>query len=225
MLGGLALLLPIVAAGCSKTSAAPSRRGGEGGAVPVVTAPVTQRDVPVDIAAIGNVEAYDTVSIQSQVTGLLNDVLFHEGDFVTKGQHLFTIDPRPFEAALAQAQANFARDEALVSQAEAQLGRDAAQAEYQQLTAERNAELKKRGIISKDMAEQTRAGADATAALVKADKAALLSAKAQLTAQQSAVDTAKVQLSYTVIRSPLDGRTGNLERQTGQPRDGERQPS
>ena len=207
---GFALVVPIVAAGCSRTSAAPARRGGEGGPVPVVTAPVTEKDVPVDIAAIGNVEAYDTVTVQSQVTGQLVDVLFHEGDFVTKGQHLFTIDPRPFEAALAQAQANLSRDEALVAQAEAQLGRDAAQAEYQQLTAERNAELQKRGIISKDMAEQTRAGADATAALVKADKAGLTSAKAQLTAQQSAVDNAKVQLSYTVINSPLDGRTGNL---------------
>ena len=209
-LAGLALLVPIAMAGCSRTSAAPARRGGEGGPVPVVTAPVTQKDVPVDIAAIGNVEAYDTVTVQSQVTGQLNEVLFHEGDFVTKGQRLFTIDQRPFQAALAQAQANLMRDEALVTQAQAQLNRDASQAEYSQLTAERNTQLQQRGIISKDMAEQTRAGADASSALVKADKAAVASAQAQLVAQQSAVETAKLQLAYTVIDSPLDGRTGNL---------------
>lgn len=185
-------------------------RGGDGGAVPVVTAVVAQRDVPVDIASIGNVEAYTTISVRSQVTGLLTEVAFHEGDSVKKGDHLFTIDPRPFEAALQQAQANLVRDQALLNQAEAQLSRDAANAEYQQLTAERQSQLTQRGIVSKDMAEQSRAQADASSAAVKADKAAVESAQAQLVAQQAVVDNAKVQLSYTIIRSPIDGRTGNL---------------
>ncbi len=206
------LVLPLLPA-CSGTSAAPTRGGrggGAGGAVPVVVAQATQKDVPVDIDGIGFVEAYSTISIRSQITGLLTEVLFREGDFVKKGDHLFTIDPRPFEAALAQAQANYTRDIALLAQAEAQLARDAASAEYSQLSAERNAQLAQRGILSKDQAEQTRAGADATAALVNADKAAVESARAQLVAQQSAVDTTKVQLTYTIIRSPIDGRTGNL---------------
>src|SRR5207249_233014 len=166
-------------------------RGGDGGAAPVVTAKVSERDVPVDIAAIGNIEAYAAISIRSQVTGQLTEVAFREGDFVSRGQQLFTLDRRPIEAALAQAEANLTRDKALLAQAEAQLSRDAAGAEYQQLAAERQNQLRDRGIISRDQAEQAAAQADATAALVKADRANIESAKAQLVAQQAAVDNAR----------------------------------
>jgi multidrug efflux system membrane fusion protein len=210
--------LPLLVA-CSRTSAAPAGGGrggrGEGGGVPVVVAQVTQKDVPVDIDGIGNVEAYATISVRAQVTGQLTDVLFREGDFVKKGDHIFSLDARPFEAMLQQAQANLVRDQALLSQAEANLTRDASNAEYSQLVAERNALLATKGILSKDQADQTRAAADATAATVKADKAAVESARAQLAAQRAAVDNAKVALSYTVIHSPIDGRTGNLAVKSG----------
>ncbi len=215
------LVLLVAAAGCSGSAASTGGggrgrgRGDFGGAVPVVTTQVTQRDVPVDIAAIGNVEAYTTISVRSQVTGQLENANFHEGDFVKKGQVLFKIDKRPFQAALEQAQANFTRDQALLNQAEAQLARDGAQAEYAQLTAERQANLAGRGIVSKDVSEQARAASEANAATVKADRAAVESARAQLVAQQAAVDTAKVQLDYCVITSPIDGRTGNLTVKTG----------
>jgi len=203
--------MPFVAA-CSRTSAAPASRGGrgDGAPAPVVIATVAQRDVPVDVDAIGNVEAFSTISVRSQVTGQLIDVRFREGDFVRKSDHLFSIDPRPFQAQLEQAQANLTRDQALLAQAKAQLTRDATQAEYQQLTAERTGQLNQRGIISKDQAEQARAAADASKALVDADKAAVASANAQLVAQEAAVQNAKVALDYTTIRSPIDGRTGNL---------------
>src|SRR5262245_54201486 len=81
-------------------------RVGDGGAAPVVTAKVTDKDVPIDVAAIGNVEASTTISVRSQVTGQLQEALFHEGDFVHKGQELFTIARRQFEAAVTQAEAN-----------------------------------------------------------------------------------------------------------------------
>jgi multidrug efflux system membrane fusion protein len=222
LVSGLVLL--VAGAGCSGSAATPGSGGGGGrggrgrgdaGAVPVVTTKVTERDVPVDLAAIGNVEAYTTISVRSQVTGQLQEVRFSEGDFVKKGQVLFTIDRRPFEAALQQAEANLTRDQALLNQAEAQLARDGAQAEYQQLTAERQANLQRQGIVSKDVSEQARAGAEATAATVKADRAAVESARAQLVAQQAAVDNAKVSLSYTTIASPIDGRTGNLTVKSG----------
>jgi len=190
-------------------------RGRGGDIAPVVVAKAADKDVPVDIGAIGNVEASTTISVRSQVTGQLQAAYFHEGDFVRKNQTLFEIDKRPFEAALAQADANVTRDKALLAQSEAQLNRDASNAEYQQLTAERQAQLRDRGIISKDQADQARAQADATAALVKADRAAVDSARAQLTAGGAAVDTARVQLSYTTIRSPIDGRTGNLTVKVG----------
>jgi multidrug efflux system membrane fusion protein len=180
-----------------------------------VTATVQQRDVPVEVAAIGNVEAFETVSVRSQVTGVVNEVMFHEGDFVKKGDHLFTIDPRPYEAMLEQAKANLVRDEALLAQSQAQLARDKAQTDYLQQTSQRNAELAERGILSKDMLQQSQSQAAANMALVKADEAAVESARAQLGAQQAAVDNAAVQLAYTVIRSPINGRTGNLTMKPG----------
>jgi multidrug efflux system membrane fusion protein len=134
-------------------------RGGRGGGgdAPVVTAKVTEKDVPIDLAAIGNVEAFVSNSVRSQVTGTLVEVAFHEGDVVKQGQLLFNLDRRPFEAALVSAEANLTRDKALLAQAEAQLSRDASNAEYQQLTSERQAQLTQRGIISKDQADQARA--------------------------------------------------------------------
>ena len=215
------LALALVTAGCSSGTAAgggaaPGRgRGGRGGAQPVVTAKVTQKDVPIDIAAVGNVEAYTTISLRSQVTGQIDEAFFTEGEDVKKGDVLFKIDPRPLESALQASQANETRDQALLKQAEAQLARDASSAEYQRLTAERQEQLVERGIISKDFAEQSRAQADAIAATVNADRAAIESAKAQLAVQQSATESARVQLSYTVIRSPIEGRTGSSTLKVG----------
>ena len=222
--GIVGVAIALVTAGCSSGSAAvPSTgggggggrgggragRGGGGGPQPVVTAKVAQKDVPIDIAAVGNVEAYTTISVRSQITGQIDQAFFHEGDVVKKGELLFKIDPRPLESALQQSQANETRDQALLAQAEAQLARDAATAEFQQLTSERQAQLVKSGIVSKDAGEQSRAQADATLATVNADKAAIASARAQLAVQQAVTENAKVQLSYTSIRSPIDGRTGN----------------
>jgi multidrug efflux system membrane fusion protein len=224
--GFLIVGVAIIASGCNRTAAegtggpggpggGRSGRGGRGGVQPVVIAKATQRDVPVDIAAVGNVEAYTLITVRSQITGTLDQVFIHEGDLVKKGDLLFTIDPRPLQSMLDQAQANLARDQALLNQAEAQLARDASSAEYQQLAAERQSQLAARGIISKDANEQARAQADATAALVKADKAAIESAKAQLVVQQAAVDSAKVQLGYTRIESPINGRMGDVSVKAG----------
>ena len=207
------LSISFLTLGCGRTSAAVNSRGGRGeggGAQPVVMAKATQKDVPVDLSAVGNVEASTSIAVRSQVTGQLEEVHFREGDFVKKGDLLFSIDRRPLEAAVEQARANLVRDQALLNQAEAQLARDAANAEYQQLSADRQAQLAARGIVSRDMGDQARAQADATAAIVKADRAAVESAKAQLTVQQAAIDAARAQLSYTSIRSPIDGRTGDL---------------
>jgi multidrug efflux system membrane fusion protein len=220
----VAACLAAVSAACNNnTSAAGTTpgggrggRGGRGGGdAPVVTAKAGEKDVPVDIAAIGNVEAFASISIRAQVTGQLQEIAFHEGDFVKQGQKLFVLDRRPFEAALAQTEANLTRDKALLAQAEAQLTRDAANAEYMQLTYERQSQLAQRGIISKDQAEQSRSQADATRALVNADKANVESAKAQLVAQGAMVENARLQLDYTVITSPIDGRTGNLAVKVG----------
>jgi multidrug efflux system membrane fusion protein len=148
--------------------------------------------------------------VRAQVSGVLQEVFFNEGDFVKSGDKLFQIDPRPYEASLKQAQANLVRDQALLNQAQAQLKRDASNAEYQQIAAERQAQLVGKGIISKDAAEQSRASADAAKGTIDADRANIESAQAQYDAQVAAVDNAKLQLAYTTITSPLAGRTGNL---------------
>lgn len=206
-------------AGCSTGQVAATgggpgggRGGKKGGAgdVPVTVAMVTQKTVPVEIQVIGNVEAYSTISVKAQVGGELTNVYFHEGDFVKKGDPLFTIDPRPFEASLNQSVATVAKDEAALGQARANLARDSANLRYQQSQASRYAELFKGGIISKDQSEQLNATADATSQAVAADKAAIESAQAELQGARAAVESARVQLSYTNIPSPIEGRTGNL---------------
>jgi multidrug efflux system membrane fusion protein len=190
-------------------------RRGMGGDVPVTVAKATQRDVPVEIQVIGNVEAYATINVKAQVSGQLTEAFFHEGDFVHKGEKLFTIDPRPLEAAYNQALANVSRDEASLGQAQANLARDAAQLKYQQDQAKRYADLFAGGVISKDQSEQLQASADAMAQAVNADKAAIESAKAAIAASRATAENAKVQLSYTNIPSPIDGRTGNLTVKAG----------
>lgn len=155
--------------------------------VPVSAAKAVQKTVPVQIRVIGNVEACNTVSIKAQINGMLDIVHFREGQDVKKGQLLFTIDRRPFVAAL--------------NQAKAALARDAAQERYAREQARRYGELIKDGIVTQDQFEQYRANADALGESVHADRAA--------------VDNAAVQLSYCSIRSPIDGRTGNLMVQRG----------
>ena len=155
--------------------------------VPVSAAKAVRKTVPVQIRVIGNGEAYNTVSIKAQINGMLDVVHFREGQDVKKGQLLFTIDRRPFVAAL--------------NQAKAALARDAAQERYAREQARRYGELIKDGIVTQDQFEQYRANADALAESVHADRAA--------------VDNAAVQLSYCTIHSPIDGRTGNLMVQRG----------
>lgn len=151
-------------------------------AAPVTVAQAVTKTIPVEVAAIGNGEASSTINVKSQVDGVIESVAFREGQDVKSGDVLFTIDSRPFQATLAQAQANLARDQAQLAFAQAQLGR--------------NQQLFDQGIISKDQFDQFRANADALQASVHAD--------------QAAIENARIQLGYCVIRSTIDGRTGNL---------------
>jgi membrane fusion protein, multidrug efflux system len=212
-LASVALLL----AGCSgKGAPAANTNSKKGfGDVPVLMVAAASRDVPVEVQVIGNVEAYATISVKSQIGGELTKVNFHEGDFVGKGDLLFTIDRRPLQAALNQAEAMNARDVAVLAQMEANLARDSAQAKYVRAQSDRYTKLFQSGIISKDQAEQVGANADAVAQAVEADKAAINSARAAVNSSKATVENARVQLGYTEITSPIDGRTGNLNVKAG----------
>ncbi len=211
------IALALGVAGCSSQSAAADSSGGPGGkakktgaAVPVVVATVGTRDVPVEIQVIGNVEAYSTINVIAQVSGQLTEAGFKEGDYVKKDDLLFKIDPRPYEAAIQQADANISRDKAMLAQAQANLSRDEAQETYAKSNAGRYRELVAEGIVSKDQSEQIQSNADALHQAVVADRAAIESAKANIGASTASLETARVNLSYSTIRSPIDGRTGNL---------------
>jgi multidrug efflux system membrane fusion protein len=151
-------------------------------AVPVEAGTVVRKMVPLQIRTIGNVEAYATVGVKAQMGGELIKVHFREGQEVTKGDLLFTIDPRPYEAALRQAEANLARDATLLENARQESGR------YE--------ELVKKGYVTESQYDQVRASADALDASVRADRAA--------------VENARLLVGYCFIHSPITGKTGNL---------------
>ena len=149
----------------------------------VTVAKATLKTIPVNLSAIGSADAFSSVSIKAQVNAVLNEVHIKEGQYVAKGQLLFTLDARPFEAALAQAEGTLAKDKA--------------QAELNVVEAQRYAELYKQGVAPKETLDQMNANADAQQAAVRADEAA--------------VQAAQLQVEYCKIYAPSDGRTGALQ--------------
>ena len=170
--------LLVLLIGCAKAPEKP--RGAPTVAVTVATAEL--RDVPVTVAAVGTVEALNSVEIRARVTGELRRVAFREGQEVRRGALLFVIDSRPYEAALAEARAN--------------LNRDAARAASADADARRYAELVQKDYVTRQQAEQFRSAADA--------------ARATLAADSAAVESSRLDLAYCTITAPIDGRTGSL---------------
>lgn len=158
------------------------RRGANAGApVPVLVGTVKRADMPVMLSAVGTVEAAESVSVRAQIAGTIMAVGFQAGKPVKQGQLLYQIDAAPLRASLRQAEANLARDLAQLAQARADAAR------FRALVAE--------GYVSRQQAEQTTSSAQALEATVMADRAM--------------VESARVQLSYATIRSPIAGVAGD----------------
>jgi membrane fusion protein, multidrug efflux system len=174
----------------------------------VTVAEAVTRDVPVYLDQIGKCVAREVVAIQPQVSGRITQLHFTDGADVKKGDLLFTIDPRPFEVSLQQAKSNLDKNTAAKKQAEAALTRDIAQAKYGEAQAKRYEQLNKQGLVSDEQAEQMQTNADAMSATVNADRAAVRNAEEAIKVDEAAIESAKLQLSYCFIRSPIDGRTG-----------------
>lgn len=155
--------------------------------VPVQTALSAKKDMPLDLKTIGSVEAIANIAIQAQVGGELIGMHFEEGQDVTKGQLLFTIQPRLYATRLAEAEANLARDRATATNA--------------RLALARQEELDRKNAGVKDELDRARSAAEAADAAVKADEALVL--------------IAQTQLNYTTIESPIDGRTGSVSVRPG----------
>lgn len=192
---GLALVVVLAAGGAatylvkdSRAKEVPAKGAGKPPAtVPVMVAAVNQQTLPVRVQAIGNVEAYTTVAVKARIDGQILEVNFQEGKEVRKGEILFRIDPRPFEAALRQSEAQALRDVASRDQALSQDRR------YQ--------ELLDKNFVSKEAYAQIRTNA--------------ATAEATSRASQAALENAKLNLDYTVIRSPVDGYVGRALLQAG----------
>ena len=158
------------------------RRADRQAAVPVTTGRVIEKEMPIEATVVGTVEAYSTVAVRAQVTGELKAVNFRQGEDVSSGQVLFTLDPRPLEAALNQAEANLQRDTAQLANAK--------------VIAQRMDDLVERGVGTREQRDTARTQAAALEAVVGADAAI--------------VENARVQLQYATIRAPIAGRTGVL---------------
>jgi multidrug efflux system membrane fusion protein len=183
LLSGCLLAVTVIFGGCSaKATGNDAQKKVSPPPVPVVVALAEAKDVPVELRNVGNVEAFATVTIRSQITGQITKIHFREGQEVKAGDLLFTIDPRPSEGALKQAQADLKRDQAqLVSV---------------KLEFERAEKLLESAIGSRDDYDKAEAAFHALEATIMADEAA--------------VSRARLQVEFTSIRSPIDGRTGNL---------------
>jgi membrane fusion protein, multidrug efflux system len=202
------IIASLLLAGCSGRSAQSAAKTTD--AIPVIVATAVRKSMPVEVRVIGNVEAYATITVKAQIGGELQKVYFREGDAVRKGDLLFMIDPRPYQGQVNRVEANLAKDSADLQQAQANLARDKAQEEYPRLQANRYSKLFEEGLLSREQFDQARTQADAYAEMVRADEAAIESSRAAIEADRAALTQAKVQLSYCSIRSPIDGRTGNL---------------
>lgn len=156
-------------------------------AVPVRVGKVVQKAVPLQIRNVGTIQPYVAVSVRAQVSGEITQVHFREGQDLKKGELLFSIDPRPYEAALAQA--------------EAALARDRAQMENAQTDVKRYEDLVKKDYVTQQQYDSVKATAAATAATVRLN--------------QASVERARLDLAYCSIRAPMDGRSGSIMVQAG----------
>lgn len=179
----LLLALALVFGACSGGEEAKGKPAPAGKPpVPVSVAVATEKAVPVELRAVGEVESIARVTVRSQVAGVIDQVHFREGTEVRAGELLFSVDPKPLQAALTRA--------------EAELERNRVEAETARREAKRFAELLTSGFVSRDEAEAVQGRAD--------------SLQAALAASRASVEQARIQLGYSAIRAPQSGRTGAL---------------
>jgi multidrug efflux system membrane fusion protein len=176
--------------------------------VPVRAAMAVSEDVPLEILAVGNVEAIDSVEVKSRIAGQINRVAFEEGQSVAKGQLLFTIDPDALERQAAQQQAELERDAAIEQQTRALVARDIAFEKQSQSEADVALELARDGIVSKQRTEQLVTASETARAAVRSDQAAVEAALGTTKVDQARLAQTELQLRFTKVVAPIAGRAG-----------------
>jgi membrane fusion protein, multidrug efflux system len=206
---GMFLLLTgvsLAVTSCSRVAAKTEVNAGED--VPVRAVRAVTQDVPLDIAAVGNVESVDSVEVKSRIAGQVERVAFQEGESVAKGQILFTIDREALEQQSAEQRAELARDAAMEEQARAIVARDAASQKQNQSEAEVAVQLEKLGVISGQRLNELTTARDTTSAGVRSDQAAVTAAEAARKADEARLAETQLQLSQTNVVAPIAGRAG-----------------
>jgi membrane fusion protein, multidrug efflux system len=210
------ILASVIALDLACTRGVPATKAA-GGEPPQAVRAIQARsaDIPLEIAAIGNVEASSTVDVKARITAPVLRVHFAEGQDVREGQLLFELDAEPYKRQLAEIEANIARDLALAKQAEANIARDLASTRNLESIARRSQELQKQGIASREQAEQSATNAEAARASVEAARAALESAKAGERANRARLNETRLLLDYAKVHAPISGRAGVISAQQG----------
>jgi multidrug efflux system membrane fusion protein len=198
--------MSLVLTSCSRVSA--KTNAGNADSVPVRAIQAVKRDVPLEITAVGNVEPVDTVEVKSRIAGQVERVAFQEGQTVTKGQLLFTIDRDALERQAVEQRAELARDSAMEEQARAIVVRDAASHRQSASEAETAVQLGKLGVISGQRVDQLVTARDAASAGVHSDQAAVAAAVASRKADEARLNETELQLSFTNVAAPITGRAG-----------------
>jgi multidrug efflux system membrane fusion protein len=198
------LILPITS--CSRVVAHANTTPSEG--VPIRTTRAVLEDVPLEIAAVGNVEAIESVEVKPRIGGQIKTVAFTEGQQVTKGQLLFTVDRDTLYRQQAQQQAELDRDAAMEQQAEAVAARDAASEKQRRSEAETAKKLGDLGVLSGQSVSQAVSTSDSASAGLHADKAAVAAAAGAVNADRARLAQTQLQMNFANVVAPMSGRAG-----------------
>src|ERR1700761_1934754 len=205
------LILPLVS--CSRVVAHANTAPSEG--VPVRTAQAVLRDVPLEIATVGNVEAIESVDVKPRIGGQITSVAFAEGQQITKGQLLFKVDRDTLYRQQAQQQAELDRDTAMEQQAEAVAARDAASKKQRRSEAETAKKLGDLGVLSGQSVNQAVSTSDSASAGLDADKAAMAAAAGAVKADRARFAQTQLQMNFADVVAPISGRAGAVMAKVG----------
>ena len=208
---GALLCLPLTS--CTRVAAKANPTATE--AIPVRATHAVSEDVPLEIAAVGNVEAMDRVELKSRIAGQINRVAFVEGETVTKGQLLFSIDGEALERQILEEEADLERDAAMEQQAFAVEARDTVAEKQSQSEADVARQLGTLGVISGQRVSQLMTTRDTANATLRADQAAVKAAAGTTKVDQARLAETQLLLRFTDVVAPISGRAGAVTVKVG----------